>query len=114
MSTAVIERQKEIGLMKSGGAESRKIVVLFMSEAAVIGVMGGIVGFAVGAVLAHLIGLSVFETTISTNILLLPIIIGLSVGVALASSIVPVRRAIAVEPAIVLRGAAFGQGGRRC
>jgi putative ABC transport system permease protein len=104
MTTAVIERQKEIGLMKSVGAEARKIVVLFMSEATVIGILGGIAGFIVGAVMAHFIGLSVFETSIDTNLILLPAIIGLSVGVSLAASIVPVKRAISVEPAIVLRG----------
>ncbi len=104
MTTSVIERQKEIGLMKSVGANRRRISVLFLSEAAVIGTIGGLVGFIVGVFLARSIGLSVFDTVVSTNIILLPIAIGISVAVAVAASIIPVRRAQAVEPAVVLRG----------
>jgi putative ABC transport system permease protein len=104
MTTSVIERRKEIGLMKSVGAEARKIVTLFLSEAAIIGMLGGIAGFAVGTILAYFIGHSVFDTAISTSLVLLPIVIGMSVGVALAASVGPVRRAVAVEPVIVLRG----------
>ncbi len=104
MTTSVIERQKEIGLMKSVGAERRKISALFLSEAAVIGTIGGILGFVAGVFLARSIGLSVFDTAVSTNILLLPVAIGISVAVAVGASILPVRRAQAVEPAVVLRG----------
>jgi putative ABC transport system permease protein len=104
MTTSVIERQKEIGLMKSVGAEQRRIVTLFLTEAAVIGVLGGVVGFVAGAVLAYMVGLSVFETAIATSLLLLPVALGISVGVALLSSVVPVRRAVAVDPIVVLRG----------
>ncbi len=104
MTTSVIERQKEIGLMKSVGAERRKISLLFLSEAAVIGTIGGVLGFVAGVFLARSIGLSVFDTAVSTNILLLPVAIGISVAVAVGASILPVRRAQAVEPAVVLRG----------
>jgi putative ABC transport system permease protein len=104
MTTSVIERQKEIGLMKSVGANRRRISALFLSEAAVIGTIGGVIGFIVGVFLARYIGLSVFDTAVSTNIILLPMAIGISVAVAVAASIIPVRRAQAVEPAVVLRG----------
>ena len=104
MTTSVIERQKEIGLMKSVGANRRRISALFLSEAAVIGTIGGVIGFIVGVFLARSIGLSVFDTAVSTNIILLPMAIGISVAVAVGASIIPVRRAQAVEPAVVLRG----------
>jgi putative ABC transport system permease protein len=104
MTTSVIERRKEIGLMKSVGAERGKISALFLGEAALIGIMGGIAGFLTGAVLPHYVGLSVFETAISTNIILLPVAIGISVAVAVVACIIPVRRAQAIEPAQVLRG----------
>jgi putative ABC transport system permease protein len=86
------------------GANRRRISALFISEAAVIGTIGGVVGFIVGVFLARSIGLSVFDTAVSTNIILLPMAIGISVAVAVAASILPVRRAQAVEPAVVLRG----------
>lgn len=104
MTTSVIERRKEIGLMKSLGAERRRITTLFLVEAAVMGIIGGIIGFIVGVFLARMIGLSVFDTAVATNIILLPVAIGISVAVAVLASIPPVRRALKVEPAVVLRG----------
>lgn len=90
--------------MKSVGAENKKIIALFLSEATIIGIIGGIIGYLVGLILAQLIGLSVFSLSITPRIEVIPISIGISVGVALLASILPVRRAVHVEPAIVLRG----------
>jgi putative ABC transport system permease protein len=104
MITSVIERQKEIGLMKSVGAENKKIVALFLSEAAIIGVIGGIIGYIIGIILAQFIGFSVFSMSITPHFEIIPLSIGISIGVALLASIFPVRRAVNVEPAIVLRG----------
>jgi len=104
MITSVIERQKEIGLMKSVGAENRKIVALFFSEATFVGFIGGILGYFIGLILAQFIGLSVFSLSITPRFEILPIIVMISICVALLASILPVRRAIKVEPAIVLRG----------
>ena len=104
MTTSVIERQKEIGLMKSVGAENNKIVSLFLSEAAIIGSIGGILGYIIGIVLSQFIGLSVFNTLINPSFEIIPIAIGISIGVSFLASILPVRRAVKVEPAIVLRG----------
>jgi putative ABC transport system permease protein len=104
MTTSVIERQKEIGLMKSVGAENKKIVSLFLSEAAVIGFIGGILGFIIGVVLSQFIGLGVFSTSINPRLEVVPIAIGISIGVSLLASVLPVRRAVRIEPAIVLRG----------
>lgn len=104
MTTSVIERQKEIGLMKSVGAENIRIISLFLSEATIIGIIGGIFGFVIGVILAQFIGLSVFDMTIAIRYEILPLVIGISVGVSLLASALPVRRAVRVEPAIVLRG----------
>ena len=104
MTTSVIERQKEIGLMKSVGAENNKIVALFLSEAAIIGIIGGLLGYFIGIVLSQFIGLSVFSTTINPRFEVVPIAIGISIGISLLASVLPVRRAVRVEPAIVLRG----------
>jgi len=104
MTTSVIERQKEIGLMKSVGAEDKRIVALFLSEAAIIGSIGGLLGYIVGTVLAQFIGLGVFGTSITPRFEIIPIALGISVGIALLASALPVRRAMKVEPAIVLRG----------
>jgi putative ABC transport system permease protein len=104
MITSVIERQKEIGLMKSVGAENKKIISLFLSEATIIGIIGGILGYLIGILLAQFIGFSVFSMSITPRFEVIPISIGISVGVALLASILPVRRAVSIEPVIVLRG----------
>lgn len=104
MITSVIERQKEIGLMKSIGAENKRIITLFLSEATIIGVIGGILGYLIGIILAQFIGLSVFKMSITPRFEVIPIVIMISIGIVLLASILPVRRAVKVEPAIVLRG----------
>jgi putative ABC transport system permease protein len=104
MTTSVIERKKEIGLMKSIGAENRSIISLFLSEATIIGIIGGIIGFIIGIIISQFIGVSIFNTSISPRIEILPIAMSLSIGVTLLASLFPVRKATKVEPAIVLRG----------
>jgi len=104
MTTSVIERRKEIGLMKSIGANNKKIMTLFLSEATLIGIIGGILGYGVGFILSQFIGMSVFNTSISLKVEVMPIVIGISIGVSLLASILPVHKAVNVEPAIVLRG----------
>lgn len=104
MTTSVIERRKEIGLMKSIGAENKRIILLFLSEATIIGILGGFAGYVIGLILSQFIGMSVFNTSISPTLEVIPIVLGISVGVSLLASILPVRKAVNVEPAIVLRG----------
>jgi len=52
MYTAVLERTREIGVLKAVGARSRDVMLLFVTEAAVIGLVGGIAGGVVAAVLS--------------------------------------------------------------
>ncbi len=66
--------------------------------------MGGVLGYIIGISLAQIIGVSVFGTSINPRLEVLPIAIGISIGVTLLASVLPVKRAVRVEPAIVLRG----------
>ena len=104
MTASVVERRKEIGLMKGMGAENGRIASLFLAEAGIMGMVGGILGYAVGLVLAYFIGLSVFNSQVMPSLLVFPVALGIGVGVALLASLLPVRRATKVEPAVVLRG----------
>jgi len=104
MTTTVIERRKEIGLMKAIGAGNRGIASLFLAEAAIIGLLGGLAGYLAGYVLAQFIGQSVFGSSIIFMPLVIPITIGISLAVALGASSLPIRRALKIEPAVVLRG----------
>jgi putative ABC transport system permease protein len=104
MTASVVERRKEIGLMKGMGAENGRIASLFLAEAGIMGVVGGILGYTVGLVLAYFIGLSVFDSEVMPSLWVFPVALGIGVGVALLASLLPVRRATKVEPAVVLRG----------
>jgi putative ABC transport system permease protein len=102
--TTVIERRKEIGLMKSIGAENSKIAAIFLAESLVIGTIGGLSGYLLGNVLAQYIGETVFGTPITPILFILPLTIGISLLITVLASILPVKRATMVEPAVVLKG----------
>jgi putative ABC transport system permease protein len=56
MFTSVLEREKEIGIMKAIGAKNKDILTLFMFESGFIGLVGGVVGVILGILLSLLIG----------------------------------------------------------
>lgn len=104
MSTTIMERAKEIGLMKALGAEQWEIYALFFSEAAITGVIGGLLGVAVGGVLSQFIGLTVFDATLSFNWILVPVVVVVSALISLAGSILPSRLIARLYPVEVLHG----------
>jgi len=104
LTSGVMERQREVAMMKAVGAGKWKIASLFMTEAALIGILGGVAGYAGGLALADLIGASVFGASVIFSASTLLLCLALSVAVALAGSALPVRRALGIQPAVVLRG----------
>ncbi len=104
LTSGVIERQREIAIMKAVGAGRWRISALFMTEAAAVGLLGGALGCVAGLVLARLIGESVFSTDVAVVPRALLLALGRSVAVSLAGSALPVRRAQRIRPAVVLRG----------
>ena len=56
MMTSVHERIKDIGIMRAVGSSQRQIVAMFLEEAAVVGVLGGIFGYVAGSLMAYGIG----------------------------------------------------------
>lgn len=104
MTTKVLERSKEIGLMKALGAENWQVILLFLTEASVTGLLGGIFGYGLGFVFAQIIGRNVFGTSLSFNMLVIPVVLILSVGVAVAGSLSAMRMIIRLRPAEVLHG----------
>jgi len=106
MATAVFERRGEVGLMKALGAGNLAVAVLFFSEAALLALMAGTVGFAGGALLAHEIGRSIFDSQITIQPVLLPVILAIAVIVTFGGSAVAIRRAVKYDPVYALRGEA--------
>ncbi|MDO5720057.1 MAG: FtsX-like permease family protein [Actinomycetaceae bacterium] len=104
MMAVVTERRNEIGLRKALGAGNRSIVGEFLGEAVVLGIVGGFFGALMGYGLAQVISLNVFHRTVVFQPLVFIATIVVSVVISTLASLIPVRRAIDVDPALVLRG----------
>jgi putative ABC transport system permease protein len=104
MTAVVAERRREIGLRKAIGASDSSIVKEFMGEGIFLGGVGGILGSVLGFVFAETVTIKVFSGTISLRPALVPITIVASVAVTVIASILPIKSATSIEPAIVLKG----------
>jgi putative ABC transport system permease protein len=106
MATAIFERRTEVGLMKALGAGNLSVAALFFAEALLLALIGGVVGFAGGAVLARQIGRSIFASQITIEPVLFPVILAIAVIVTFAGSAMAIRRAVKFDPVYALRGEA--------
>ncbi len=106
MATAIFERRHEVGLMKALGAGNAAVAALFFAEAFLLAVIGGLFGFGAGALLARQIGRSIFNSQISIQPVLFPIILTIAVFVTFAGSAAAIRRAVKFDPVFALRGEA--------
>jgi putative ABC transport system permease protein len=106
MATAIFERRVEVGLMKALGAGNLAVGALFFAEALLLAIIGGVTGFAAGSLLAHQIGRSIFNSQISIEPVLFPIILTIAVFVTFAGSAAAIRRAVKFDPVFALRGEA--------
>lgn len=105
MAASLLRRLDEVGLMKALGAGFADITMIFMSEAFVIGLSGGLVGYLVSLGVADYIGTVVFGGALSQRELLLPVALLSAFGIAALGAMLPIRRALRIKPAIVLKEA---------
>ena len=106
MATAIFERRREVGLMKALGAGNFAVAAIFFVEAMLLALIGGAAGFAAGTLLARQIGRSIFNSQISIEPVLFPIILAIAVLVTFAGSAAAIRRAVKFDPVFALRGEA--------
>jgi putative ABC transport system permease protein len=104
MATAIFERRAEVGLMKALGAGKLAVASVFFAEAALLALIGGVVGFVAGGLLAHQIGHAIFNSQIAIQPVLLPVILAIAVMVTFAGSAAAIRRAVRLDPVFALRG----------
>ncbi len=104
MATAIFERRAEVGLMKALGAGKVAVASIFFAEASLLALLGGVVGFAAGGMLAHQIGRSIFNSEIAISPVLLPVILVIAVIVTFAGSAAAIRKAVGLDPVFALRG----------
>jgi putative ABC transport system permease protein len=109
MYTAVLERTKEIGTMKAVGAKNSDVLLIFLFESGLLGLVGGVIGIGLGAGIAkgvEYIASSQLGTTFLKAYFGLPLIIGallFSFIVGSLSGILPAVQASKLKPADALR-----------
>ena len=106
MATAMFERRVEVGLMKALGAGHFPLSMIFITESVLIACIGGLIGFAIGALLAKELGQAIFGSQIAVQPVLFPVVIALAIGVTFGGSAVAIRRAVKYDPVLALRGEA--------
>ncbi len=103
MTTAILERKQEIGLMRALGASRFSVANVLFAETALLALLSGALGFLLGSLLANRVGQQVFQSAIPFNPVLLPAALGLAVFVSLAGSAPSILRTLSLDPAFVLR-----------
>jgi putative ABC transport system permease protein len=119
MTMAIYERTREIGIMKALGATNRDVLRIFLTEAAAIGVLGGIAGAVIGWSAGILIDLIVRNLVIAnsggttavediaeisvTPVWLLVFAVVFAACVGLVSGVYPALRAASMKPLAALR-----------
>ena len=104
MATAIFERRVEVGLMKALGAGRLAVASIFFAEATLLALIGGLVGFGAGSLLAYQIGRSIFNSEIAIPPVLLPVILAIAVIVSFAGSAAAISKAVGLDPVFALRG----------
>jgi len=103
MSSSVSERRREIGILVAIGMDASQLYKLFISKALILGVVGGLVGFAVGTLISMVAGPRIADTAVSPIFQLLPYSILISTVICIISSLLPARRAARLDPIEALR-----------
>ncbi|MBU5615425.1 ABC transporter permease [Geomonas azotofigens] len=104
MSTTVLERSKEIGLMKAMGGSRWDLLKIFSAEALLLGVGAGVGGFLLGGLIAKFVARSVFAADAALRPEFLSVAVGVSLLLALAGSVGPLLSVFRLDPVQSLRG----------
>lgn len=100
----VYDRRRDFAIMKALGASSAVMNGFFAGEATLLGIIGAVVGFALGVGAAIWIGHASFHTAVVPRFGVFPIVLLGSVLVSLASALLPILLLQQVQPANILRG----------
>jgi putative ABC transport system permease protein len=103
MTIAVRERTAEVGLLRALGAGRRQVLALFLAEAVVLSLLGGLAGLLFGAGVAWLLGEAVSQLPVSFSTLFMGLALGLSVVIGLIAGILPALNAAKLDPVEALR-----------
>lgn len=109
MYTAVLERTKEIGVMKSVGAQNKDILMIFLIESGLLGLVGGAIGVGMGIGLSKLVeimaaqflGTSLIKASFPWYLILGALAFSFLIGAM--SGLLPAKQAASLKPVDALR-----------
>lgn len=109
MYASVLERTREIGIMKSVGAKNSEVLSIFLAESALLGLVGGIVGAIIGLLMAFSVSMlaanyfksNIIQVQISWPILIIAISFSLLIGII--SGLIPSYQASRLKPVDAIR-----------
>ncbi|WP_201550690.1 ABC transporter permease [Psychrobacter fjordensis] len=104
LSVSVVQRTREIGILRATGATRQQILWIFLIQGAVFGLLGSVLGSAVSYVLVwvfNTFGPSLFYIPVSIELILLAMLLATITGVLAAA--IPARRAAALDPVVAIR-----------
>lgn len=113
MNMTVINKIKDIAILKATGFDGRDVVAIFLLQAAFIGLTGGLLGLAIGFGLSYLLSITPFDAGDFLSLDTFPVIfaakyyvMGLLFGVitTVLAGYFPSRKAAKVDPVAILRG----------
>lgn len=102
MFTSVLEKTREIGIMKALGSTDSEILQLFVIESGLFGLIGGIIGVTLGVLIAYMLSIFISLTTLVSPTLMITAII-LSSVIGIISGLIPARAASKLKPVDALR-----------
>jgi putative ABC transport system permease protein len=112
MIVSLIERTREIGILKALGMKSRTVLYIFLTESVIIGLIGAIIGIVSGWVLANVVALvlgrgGIIGSALTITPILTPEVLfgalGFGVGVSVIFALYPAWRASKLKPVEALR-----------
>ena len=108
---SVVQKSREIGILRAVGTPARRILIVFLIQGGLLGVIGSLVGSGLGAVFAKLFeslatdasGAPRFSVQLDLTLFITSSLLATAVGVL--SAVIPARRAARLDPATAIRNA---------
>ncbi|MCX5745649.1 MAG: ABC transporter permease [Proteobacteria bacterium] len=106
---SVVQKSREIGILRAVGTPARRILLVFLIQGGVLGIIGSLIGSGLGALLAKFFDVITRDASgtpkfnLQLDLSLFAFATALATGVGLLSAVIPARRASRLDPATAIR-----------
>jgi len=106
---SVVQKAREIGILRAVGTPARRVLLIFLIQGGVLGLMGSFIGSGLGVLFAKVFetmttnsdGSPRFPVTVDAPLLAFATL--LATGIGLLAAVIPARRAARLDPATAIR-----------